>query len=241
MPERELQILRGCDISMIFQEPMTSLNPVFSVGKQIMETLRLHTDASKSKAREYTIELLERVGIPSATSVFDRYPHQLSGGQRQRIMIAIALSCEPQLLIADEPTTALDVTVQAQILSLLKDLHEQSGMATLFITHDLGVIRNYCDRVAVMYCGQIVEQAATRELFENPKHPYTKALLNTIPAANEPGTLLPSIEGTVPAADDLPAGCAFSPRCSNSIVRCQQEDALLSDTPHQVRCWNPVK
>lgn len=240
LSETELEDLRGDDIAMIFQEPMTSLNPVFSVGDQIAESLRLHRGAGRTEAMAAASELLALVGIAAPNEAVRRYPHQLSGGQRQRVMIAMALACEPKLLIADEPTTALDVTVQAQILDLLDDLRRKRGMAVLLITHDLGVVSQYCDRVAVMYGGRIVETAPADELFARPRHRYTAALLATIPAANPPGTELPAIAGSVPPPGARPAGCAFAPRCAAAITRCATEMPALAGGTHQFRCWNPA-
>jgi oligopeptide/dipeptide ABC transporter ATP-binding protein len=240
MDAAALRRVRGNRIGMIFQEPMTSLNPVFSIGNQIEEAVRLHRDVSKAAARARAIELLDLVGIPSPAQALARYPHQLSGGQRQRVMIAIALACDPRLLIADEPTTALDVTVQAQILELIDRLRRDLGMAVLIITHDLGVVAEYCDRVAVMYAGRIVETAQARDLFLNPMHRYTQALMRTIPAANPPGTRLPTITGSVPPPGRRPKGCSFTPRCTASIERCGLEMPTLEGAGHKVRCWNPA-
>jgi oligopeptide/dipeptide ABC transporter ATP-binding protein len=240
LSEAELEGLRGDDVAMIFQEPMTSLNPVFTVGDQIAEALRLHRGAGRTEALAEAANLLALVGIPAPSEAVTRYPHQLSGGQRQRVMIAMALACEPKLLIADEPTTALDVTVQAQILDLLDDLRRKRGMAVLLITHDLGVVSQYCDRVAVMYGGRIVELAPSAELFAHPRHRYTAALLATIPAANPPGTDLPAIAGSVPAPGSRPVGCAFAPRCTAAVARCAEEMPVLTAGPHPFRCWNPA-
>ncbi|MBX2883541.1 MAG: ABC transporter ATP-binding protein [Granulosicoccus sp.] len=235
-----LESIRGNRIAMIFQEPMTSLNPVFTIGDQITEALYLHRDIAKQDANREAAELLERVGITPSTEALARFPHQLSGGQRQRVMIAMAISCNPDLLIADEPTTALDVTVQAQILELLDHLRSENSMSVLLIAHDLGVVRHYCDRVAVMYCGQIVELASAEELFSAPKHPYTLALLNTIPAVNPRGIELPSIPGNVPSPNSMPTGCAFAPRCNRASTRCEKEEPALTNELHAVRCWHPV-
>jgi oligopeptide/dipeptide ABC transporter ATP-binding protein len=240
LDERALRRIRGRDMAMIFQEPMTSLNPVFTIGDQIAEAVLLHTDATRAQARDRARALLERVGIPAPGAALDRYPHQLSGGQRQRVMIAMALSCGPELLVADEPTTALDVTVQAQILDLLDDLRRETGMAVLLITHDLGVVSQYCDRVAVMYGGRVVETAPAADLFAHPRHRYTQALLRTIPAANPPGTVLPAIPGSVPPPGQRPQGCAFHPRCTTTLDRCRAEMPPLTGTPHAARCWNPA-
>jgi oligopeptide/dipeptide ABC transporter ATP-binding protein len=240
MDAAQLQALRGDDIAMIFQEPMTSLNPVFTIGAQIAEVLVLHRRLARSAARAAAADLLAQVGIPAPAAAAGRYPHQLSGGQRQRVMIAMALACAPKLLIADEPTTALDVTVQAQILDLLDDLRRKRGMAVLLITHDLGVVAQYCDRVAVMYGGRIVEQAPAGELFARPRHRYTQALLATIPASNPPGTELPAIAGTVPPPGARPPGCAFAPRCTASVASCATDMPELTGGSHLVRCWNPA-
>jgi len=219
MPERGLEKIRGRDIAMIFQEPMTSLNPVFSVGEQVSEVLYLHENISARHARQRTNELFDKVGL-SATRIAAQFPHQLSGGQRQRVMIAMSLACNPKLLIADEPTTALDVTIQAQILELLDQLRAELGMAVLLIAHDLGVVRYHCDRVAVMYAGQIVECGTIDQVFSSPSHPYTCALLDTIPAANERGHTLPSIDGNVPSPAEITYGCSFAPRCQSLIILC---------------------
>lgn len=238
--ERELEGLRGDQIAMIFQEPMTSLNPVFRIGDQIAEVVLLHRNASKAEAQTRAVELLARVGIPAAEQAVKKYPHQMSGGQRQRVMIAIALACDPKLLIADEPTTALDVTVQAQILELIEKLRREMGMAVLLITHDLGVVSQYCARVAVMYGGRVVEQASAQELFSKPQHRYTEALLRTIPAANPPGTELPAIPGTVPPPGSRPQGCAFHPRCTAAVEKCLMQMPDLTGENHITRCWNPA-
>jgi len=235
-----LRAIRGDRIGMIFQEPMTSLNPVYTIGDQIGESLIVHRGMSGSAAKAETAKLLDLVGIPSARNQLDRYPHEMSGGQRQRVMIAIALACRPKLLIADEPTTALDVTVQAQILDLIGRLRVELGMAVLLITHDLGVVAEFCDRVAVMYAGRIVEEAPAAELFRRPRHRYTEALLHTMPAANPPGRKLPSISGTVPAPVDRGDGCIFAPRCGFTVERCTRELPPLEGEPHRLRCWNPA-
>ena len=240
LPERAMERVRGNDIAMIFQEPMTSLNPVFSVGDQIAEAILLHRPMPRAQAMTQAADLLALVGIPAPRAALGRYPHQMSGGQRQRVMIAMALACEPRLLVADEPTTALDVTVQAQILDLLDDLRRQRGMAVLLITHDLGVVAQYCDRVAVMYGGRIVEQASAADLFARPRHRYTQALLRTIPASNPPGSDLPAIPGSVPPPGRRPPGCAFQPRCSASVAECPTRMPDLVGDTHLVRCWNPA-
>ena len=238
LPEKEMRKLRGNRISMIFQEPMTSLNPVFTIGDQISESLKLHKGLDKKAARDRAIELLELVGIPEAGKRVDEYPHQLSVGMRQRVMIAMALSGDPELLIADEPTTALDVTIQAQILQLLKDLQEKLHMSIIIITHDLGVIAEMADEVAVMYAGDIVEKAPTRALFDDPKHPYTIGLMNSIPDINDHVSRLRTLEGLVPSLYDMPSGCRFAPRCQFCCPECEAHRINLTTLPdgRQVRC-----
>jgi oligopeptide/dipeptide ABC transporter ATP-binding protein len=242
--EEEMRLLRGNEISMIFQEPMTALNPVYTVGNQIMEAIRLHQKVGKAEARKRAIEMLEHVGIPSPDQRVDEYPHQLSGGMRQRVMIAMSLSCNPAVLIADEPTTALDVTIQAQILDLLNKLQKEMGMAIILITHDLGVVAQTADHVAVMYAGRIVEEAPVGELFRNPRHPYTIGLLESIPRLNERKERLSVIPGTVPPPTAFPPGCAFHPRCPFIGDRCRDEIPDLETTgpEHEVRChrWREV-
>jgi len=218
--EREMQRVRGAEIALIFQEPMTALNPVFTIGNQIEETLVVHGRATRRTAKARAIELLEAVSIPEPARRVREYPHQLSGGLRQRALIAISLACEPSLVIADEPTTALDVTIQAQILDLLRDLQKRMGLALLLITHDLGVVAEMADRVAVMYAGRIVEEAPVRALFADPKHPYTRGLMSSMPGG-EPGTKLRAIQGTVPPLGQLPGGCAFAPRCPDRFDPCE--------------------
>ncbi len=238
LPEKEMRKLRGNRISMIFQEPMTSLNPVFTIGYQIEESLILHKGMDKKQARERAVELLELVGIPEAKKRVEEYPHQLSGGMRQRVMIAMALAGDPELLIADEPTTALDVTIQAQILELLKSLQKKLDMSIIIITHDLGVIAEMADEVAVMYAGDIVEKAATRELFDDPKHPYTIGLMNSIPDVEEDVERLRTLEGLVPSLYDMPAGCRFAPRCRFACAECEKQRIRLTELAggRQVRC-----
>jgi peptide/nickel transport system ATP-binding protein len=233
----ELRQVRGDRIAMIFQEPMTSLNPAFTVGRQISLAVRSHRQVSKAQARARAIEVLDRVGIPDARHRLDDYPHTFSGGMRQRAMIAMALACEPSLLIADEPTTALDVTVQAQILELLRSLKDETGMSMLFVTHDLGVVADICDRVAVMYAGQLVEQAPTERLFVRPRHPYTEGLLASMPQWSVPGERLTVIPGRVPPAGRMPAGCRFRSRCSFATAACEEPVALVDAGPETaVRC-----
>jgi peptide/nickel transport system ATP-binding protein len=242
LSEAEMREIRGNEISMIFQEPMTSLNPVFTIGNQIMEGIRLHMKLGKKEARKYAIEMLENVGIPRPEAIMDDYPHALSGGMRQRIMIAMALSCKPKLLIADEPTTALDVTIQAQILELMKRLRSQSNTAIILITHDLGVVAEMVDKIIVMYAGQVVEEAEVYTLFDNPKHPYTKGLIGSIPHIEyEAEERLVSIPGAVPSMQNMPTGCRFHTRCEYATERCLQEQPYLIQTDqednHKVRCW----
>ncbi len=240
MTQEQMRALRGGKVGFIFQDPMTSLNPVFTVGFQLMEPLREHLGMSKSEARIRAAELLELVGIPDATSRLRDYPHQFSGGMRQRVMIAIALSCDPKVLIADEPTTALDVTIQAQILELIRELRQKMGMAIIWITHDLGVIAGIADRVAVMYAGQIVEHAEVKELFRNPQHPYTRALLETLPKADgERDERLRSIDGQPPNMNAAPTSCEFAPRCVHAFDRCRAENPqrINVSEDHDVACW----
>jgi len=235
---KEMSNIRGNEISMIFQEPMTSLDPVFTIGNQMMEGIRRHQRVSKKEAWEKSLQLLKEVGIANAEKVITEYPHQLSGGMRQRVMIAIAMSNNPQLLIADEPTTALDVTVQAQILKLMMKMKEEHHSAILFITHDMSVVAETADRVMVMYAGQIVEEAPVRELFMNPKHPYTSALLKTMPNLDADVKRLPSIPGTVPPAYALPEGCRFAPRCPFAMDQCHEvmPEVIHIQGEHKVRC-----
>ena len=229
--EAEMRRIRGNEIAMIFQEPTTALNPVFSVGNQIIETVRLHQGLGKEEARERAIEMLDLVGIPSPEQRVDEYPHQMSGGMRQRVMIAMAMSCDPALLIADEPTTALDVTVQAQILDLIGDLQRRTGMSVLLITHDLGVVAETADHVAVMYAGKVVEYATVEELFGRPRHPYTIGLFRSLPDLARPGERLPTIPGTVPSAFRFPSGCRYRTRCPLARARCAEEEPELEPVP----------
>ncbi len=240
LKESEMRAIRGSKISMIFQEPMTALNPVFTVGEQIAEALRVHKGMNRREAMDKAAELLSLVNIPSARDRIKDYPHQLSGGMRQRVMIAMAISCSPSIVIADEPTTALDVTVQAQVLDLLKQLMEKIGMSMILITHDLGVIAEAANDVAVMYAGRIVEYASTEGLFAAPTHPYTEGLLNSIPRFNKKKReRLKAIPGVVPRLLDLPEGCKFYGRCGIAIDRCEKEEPLLKETAkgHLARCW----
>ena len=240
MTDEQMRAVRGNDISMIFQEPMTSLNPVFTIGNQIDEAILLHQNVSKQEAKNRTIEMLRLVNIPAPEQRYSEYPHQLSGGMRQRVMIAMALSCNPKLLIADEPTTALDVTVQAQILELMNRLQEELGMGMMMITHDLGVIAEVCDRVAVMYAGKIVEYADVDSIFYNPLHPYTIGLLKSIPRLGERVEKLATIEGTVPAPTDWPKGCHFCTRCPWADDLCWNDEPQLVEVEsgHFVACWH---
>jgi oligopeptide/dipeptide ABC transporter ATP-binding protein len=234
LPEREIRAIRGNEISMIFQEPMTSLNPVYTVGAQIIEAIRLHRKKSRREARERALEMLRLVGIPSPDTNIDAYPHQLSGGMRQRVMIAMALACEPKLLIADEPTTALDVTIQAQILSMLRRLQEKMKMSVVLITHDLGIVAEYAEIVLVMYAGEIVEQAPVKALFAHPRHPYTRGLLESVPRPrihSEERVRLSTIEGMVPDLRSLPQGCRFADRCPMVISACTEKDPELLPLP----------
>ena len=250
LPEREMRKIRGSKISMIFQEPMTSLNPVFTVGNQVQEVLHLHQrdKLSKAEQKEKAIEMLHLVGIPSPERRVKEYPHQLSGGMRQRVMIAMALACDPEVLIADEPSTALDVTIQAQILELMNKLQDELGMGIIMITHDLGVVAETCHEVAVMYCGQIVEFADVNSLFARPRHPYTKGLLGSIPSFDstidkEKGRL-PTIEGMVPSLFDLPRGCSFQDRCFNAAKDCRSGQNIPvvkgPEATHLVQCFHPL-
>ncbi|MCX7274181.1 MAG: ABC transporter ATP-binding protein [Burkholderiales bacterium] len=224
---REMRAVRGARIGMIFQEPMSALDPVFTVGEQIAETLRAHRGTGRREARERAIEALALVGIPLPQRRVDEYPHQLSGGMRQRAMIAIALACEPRLLIADEPTTALDVTIQAQIIRLLVDLSQRTGTALLFITHDLGVVAETCDRLLTMYAGEVVEDARVDDALMRPRHPYTSGLLRSIPRLSPRKTVLPSVPGRVPALSAMPEGCRFAPRCAHAAPVCAQPQPLV--------------
>jgi oligopeptide/dipeptide ABC transporter ATP-binding protein len=238
LEEKALRDIRGRRIGMVFQDPMTSLNPVFTVGDQVAEGIRAHFPVSRKEASGRAVALLDEVGIPDAASRARDYPHQMSGGMRQRVMIAMALACEPELLIADEPTTALDVTVQAQILEILDALRKARGMAVLLITHDLGIVAGRADRVAVMYAGQIVEQASTAQLFARPSHPYTQGLLASVPRLTGPRTRLTPIGGSVPTPDAWPAGCRFRPRCPQAFEKSELAPPPLPvEEGHWMRCW----
>jgi peptide/nickel transport system ATP-binding protein len=243
LSERDMRTVRGNDIAMVFQEPMTSLNPVFKIGAQVAEAVRIHNKVSKKEAWKRAGEMLELVSIPDPIKRLDDYPHQLSGGMRQRVMIAMALSCDPELLIADEPTTALDVTIQAQIMELLASLQQRLGLAILLITHDLGVVAEFCERVVVMYTGRVVEESPVRELFAAPAHPYTRGLLKSLPSvsAADPSAphRLPTIKGMVPPISNLPRGCKFNPRCPEVMDICLgNEPARMIVSPgHDARCY----
>ncbi|WP_342666053.1 ABC transporter ATP-binding protein [Skermanella stibiiresistens] len=243
LDEGAMRDMRGNRVGMIFQEPMTSLNPTFTVGWQIDEALRLHTPLGRKERHQRCLELLRLVGIGAPERRLAQYPHELSGGLRQRIMIAMALACEPRLLVADEPTTALDVTIQAQILDLLAGIRERLGMAILLITHDLGVVAEYCDEVVVMYAGRVIETAPVRPLFANPRHPYTAGLLASMPKLDGGRGMLPTIPGMVPSPGSRPVGCPFTDRCPNALPRCRTEMPPLEIGPdrHAFACWNPVR
>ncbi|MCC5908819.1 MAG: ABC transporter ATP-binding protein [Clostridiaceae bacterium] len=241
LSERKMQKIRGNDISMIFQEPMTSLNPVYTIGNQLSEPLRLHQGLSRREAWEKSIEYLKLVGISSPEKRVRQYPHQLSGGMQQRAMIAMALTCNPKLLIADEPTTALDVTIQAQILELMKDLKEKLSTSIMLITHDLAVVVEMCERVIVMYCGRIVETGSVRQVFKTPHHPYTEGLIRSIPKLTEKEEVLYEIKGSVPNPLDAPLGCRFNNRCEFATEQCREEEPELKaiSEGHEVRCFYP--
>ncbi len=238
LSDKKMQKIRGNKISMIFQEPMTSLNPVFTIGDQLMETFIFHQGLSKKEAKEKSLEMLRMVRIPEPEQRFNEYAYQMSGGMRQRVMIAMALACKPSLLIADEPTTALDVTIQAQVLDLMRNLQKETGTAIMFITHDLGVVSEMCKRVIVMYCGEVMEESETEELFKNPKHPYTEGLLSTLPKFDRPGKLA-TIPGTVPPSGKFPEGCVFEPRCKYACEKCKKNkpERIMVGENHYVRCF----
>jgi len=239
LSDEEIRKVRGNEMAMIFQEPMTSLNPVFTIGQQIGEAVEIHMQYNKQQARQRTIEMLKLVGIPRAEQIVDEYPHQLSGGMRQRVMIAMAMSCNPKLLIADEPTTALDVTIQAQILDLMRELKEKHNTAIMMITHDLGVVAEMCDRVVVMYAGKVVEEADVVTLFTNPKHPYTQGLMKSIPRLDGTEQRLYSIKGSVPIPGSLRKGCMFAPRCEYATDICREgvPELVKVEEGHSCRCW----
>ncbi|MGG4498476.1 ABC transporter ATP-binding protein [Brevibacillus reuszeri] len=237
--EKDMQKLRGKEMAMIFQEPMTSLNPVLTIGKQMSEGIVKHEDMKRAQAKEKVIELLTQVGISRASEIYHEYPHRLSGGMRQRVMIAMAIACSPKLLIADEPTTALDVTIQAQILDLIQKVRREMGMSLIMITHDLGVVAETCDRVMVMYAGQVIESADVRSLLRNPRHPYTIGLIQSSPHKAKGQKRLNSIAGSVPAPDEYPKGCRFAPRCDKVMPVCLEQNPQLMevDQQSQCRCW----
>ena len=237
--EKRMRAIRGNEIAMIFQEPMTSLNPVMKIGEQLMESIRLHLGYSDKQAREHAISMLTKVGIPRPQEIINEYPHQLSGGMRQRIMIAMAMSCQPNLLIADEPTTALDVTIQAQILDVMKQLQADEHMSMLLITHDLGVVAEMCNRVVVMYAGRVVEEASVLDLFDDPKHPYTKGLIGSVPKLGQKRSRLDSVPGNVPNPNQMPKGCKFAPRCKDVMPVCWEEEPAITTTGPErfCRCW----
>ncbi|MBF0706974.1 ABC transporter ATP-binding protein [Alkalihalobacillus hwajinpoensis] len=237
--EKEMRKIRGNEIGMIFQEPMTSLNPVFRIGNQLVEGIRIHKKWNKKKSWEHAISILKLVGLPRAEELMNDYPHQLSGGMRQRVMIAMAMACEPEVLIADEPTTALDVTIQAQILELMKKLNQETNTSIIMITHDLGVVAEICDRIVVMYSGKIVEQGKTSDIFQHPKHPYTIGLIESVPDVRVRKDRLYSIPGNVPKPGSIHKGCHFAPRCSFAFDKCYEENPTLLDAGpgQQARCW----
>ncbi len=240
MKSDEIRYVRGAQIGMVFQDPMTSLNPVLTIGRQLTETLEAHQGMSREQARQRSVEMLKLVGIPSAEGRLEDYPHQFSGGMRQRVMIAMALACTPQILIADEPTTALDVTIQAQILDLVKNLRREMGMAIIWISHDLGIVAGIAHRVMVMYAGYVVERAKVKELYAHPLHPYTRGLIGSLPRLDEQeATRLVNIDGLPPDLLTAPVGCPFAPRCKYAYARCQEENPLLqpAEVGHEVACW----
>ncbi|MBE4910575.1 ABC transporter ATP-binding protein [Bacillus luteolus] len=238
LSEKEMRSLRGNEIAMIFQEPMTSLNPVYTIGDQIGEAFRFHKKVKKQESIKLAVDMLKKVGIPRADQIVHEYPHQLSGGMRQRVMIAMAMACEPKLLIADEPTTALDVTIQAQILDLMKQLNKNKGTAIMLITHDLAVVAELCDRVVVMYGGKVVEEGDVRTIIKHPQHPYTKGLIRSLPKLHEKSGRLYSIPGNVPKPGSIKMGCRFAPRCDEAIDICKEQDPELIEVApgHKCRC-----
>ena len=238
LPYEKMRRMRGKKIGMIFQDPLTSLNPLYTIGQQLVETILTHSHMGAQQARQYAIKLLDEVGIPAAEKRIDHYPHQFSGGMRQRVVIALALCVNPGLIIADEPTTALDVSIQAQIIALLKRLCKEHDTAVILITHDMGVIAEISDRVAVMYAGRLVEVGAVRDVVKNPKHPYSKGLMGSIPSLHQRVEMLVQIEGTMPRLTEIPAGCAFHPRCPHAFDRCRSERPdLLNTQPTKAACW----
>ena len=238
LPYDQMRRMRGKKIGMIFQDPLTSLNPLYTIGKQLVETIMTHSDMDARQAREHAIKLLDEVGIPAAEKRVDHYPHQFSGGMRQRVVIALALCVNPGLIIADEPTTALDVSIQAQIIALLKRLCKDHDTAVILITHDMGVIAEISDRVAVMYAGRLVEVGSVRDVVKNPKHPYSKGLMGSIPSLHQRVEMLVQIEGTMPRLTEIPSGCAFHPRCPHAFDRCRIERPdLLNTQPTKAACW----
>lgn len=239
LSNKEMEKVRGNEIAMIFQEPMTSLNPLHTIGKQIEESIKLHMKLSKKERKERAIQVLESVGMPRAEEIYNEYPHMLSGGMRQRVMIAMAMACSPKLIIADEPTTALDVTIQAQILELMESLRDKTGASIMLITHDLGVVAQMCDRVIVMYAGQVVEEVTVRDIFKDAKHPYTTGLIQSIPNLDEEQEYLNTITGSVPLPNQMPKGCRFAPRCKEVMAICnEQKPELLSvGKNHKCRCF----
>lgn len=242
--EKKMRRIRGNEIAMIFQEPMTSLNPLFTIGNQMIEGIKIHMKWDKKKSRSKAIEILKRVGLPRAEELMEEYPHQLSGGMRQRVMIAMAMACNPKLLIADEPTTALDVTIQSQILKLMKELNVEMNTAIMLITHDLGVVAQICERVVVMYAGKIVEEGEVSSIFKNPKHPYTKGLLKSVPDIRNKNERLYSIPGNVPKPGSIKHGCRFAERCEFAFERCSSENPELykvDDRGHRVRCFLQIR
>lgn len=239
LTEEEMREIRGNEISMIFQDPMTSLNPVYTIGDQIAESIIIHQGLGKKSAYRKAVEMLRLTGIPSPEKRVNEYPHELSGGMRQRVMIAIALACQPKLLIADEPTTALDVTIQSQILDLIQDLKQELKMGVILITHDLGVVAEVCTRVVVMYLGEVIEEAKVGDLFASPLHPYTKGLLKSVPQLDgDRSQKLYVIQGSVPHLSNVPNGCRFAPRCGYATKKCEEQAPSLNGTDHKVRCWH---